>query len=208
MTDSAEFALRGPRLTLRVPTAADAPALYGLASDPEVTRWFSWGPYAEPAEAEAYLARLPAQRERGTQLDLIQVDAQHGPIGITGLSEFSYRDRRAMVGTWFAQRAWGSGANTESKALMAHLAFEILGLARLGAYANVENGRSQRALEKTGFVKEGILRAWHRHGDEQLDVAVYGLLPGEWKNGPLGEVPVTVDGEVPSTFLSLLAART
>lgn len=208
MPEDAFFALRGPRLTLRVPTASDAAALYGLASDPEVTRWFSWGPYAEPAEAEAYLARLPAQRERGTQLDLLQVDAEHGPIGITGLSEFSYRDRRAMVGTWFAQRAWGTGANTESKALMAHLAFELLGLARLGAYANVANGRSQAALEKTGFRKEGVLRAWHRHGGQQLDVAVYGMLPEEWRSGPLAEVPIEVDGEVPSTFTDLLAART
>lgn len=207
MNDSAEFALHGPRLTLRIPAPDDAGALFGLASDPEVTRWFSWGPYSEPAEAEAYLARLPAQRERGTQLDLLQIDAAHGPIGITGLSEFSYRDRRAMVGTWFAKAAWGSGANTESKALMAHLAFGILGLERLGAYANVANGRSQRALEKTGFVKEGVLRRWHRHGDELLDVAVYCMLPGEWREGPLSEIPIRVEGAVPQTFLDLLAAR-
>lgn len=207
MTETGEFALRGPRLTLRIPAASDAPALYRLASNPAVTKWFSWGPYREPAEAEAYLGRLPAQRERGTQLDLLQVDPQHGAIGITGLSEFSYRDRRAMVGTWFAQDAWGTGANTESKALMAHLAFELLGLARLGAYANVANGRSQGALEKTGFTREGVLRAWHRHGDDQLDVAVYGMLPHEYREGPLGAIPIEVDGEVPKTFLDLLAAR-
>jgi hypothetical protein len=35
---------RGRSLSLRYPTAHDAPALFELASDPEVTRFFSWGP--------------------------------------------------------------------------------------------------------------------------------------------------------------------
>lgn len=200
------LALSGPTMTVRIPGRSDATALYRLASDPEVTKWFSWGPYQETAEARAYLDRLPGQRETGRQLDLLQVHHRLGPVGITGLSEFSYRDRRAMVGTWLGRDAWGVGANTESKALMFHLAFELLGLARLGAYANVENTRSQRALEKVGFVKEGVLRGWHRHGDRQLDVAVYGMLPQDWRDGPLSQVPVQVEGEVPPSFLTLLQA--
>lgn len=200
------LALRGPTMTVRIPVPGDATALYRLASDPEVTKWFSWGPYQETAEARAYLDRLPAQRERGTQLDLLQVHHTLGPVGITGLSEFSYRDRRAMVGTWLGKDAWGIGANTEGKALMAHLAFELLGLARLGAYANTDNGRSQAALEKVGFKREGVLRGWHRHGDRQLDVAVYGMLESDWRSGPLIDTPIEVEGAVPSSFLTLLAA--
>lgn len=200
------LALHAPTLTLRIPEPGDATALYRLANDPEVTKWFSWGPYHETAEARAYIDRLPEQRERGTQLDLLQVHRELGPVGITGLSEFSYRDRRAMVGTWFGKQAWGIGANYEGKALMAYLAFELLGLARLGAYANTENVRSQRALEKVGFQQEGILRGWHRHGDRQLDVAVYGMLEDDWRSGPLIDTPVRVEGEVPASFVTLLAA--
>ncbi|MEH3053694.1 MAG: GNAT family protein [Patulibacter minatonensis] len=207
MADAADhLALHAPTVTLRIPEPGDATALYRLASDPEVTKWFSWGPYQETAEARAYLDRLPGQRERGTQLDLLQIHSSYGPVGITGLSEFSYRDRRAMVGTWFGQRAWGTGANLEGKALMAHLSFALLGLVRLGAYANTENVRSQKALEKVGFQQEGVLRGWHRHGDRQLDVAVYGMLEDDWKNGPLADIPVRVDGQVPASFTTLLAA--
>jgi ribosomal-protein-alanine N-acetyltransferase len=89
---------------------------------------------------------------------------------------------------------------------MFHLAFELLGLERVGAYANVANERSQGALEKVGFVKEGVLRGWHRHGTAQLDVAVYGLLASDWQAGPLRDVPVQVEGTVPSSFTTLLAA--
>lgn len=200
------FALHGPNVTLRLPRAGDAGALFRLASDPRVTEWFSWGPYREEGDAAAYLARLPDQRERGVQLDLLQEHAELGVVGITGLSEFSYRDRRAMVGSWLGHSAWGTGINTESKALMAHLAFELLGLERLGAYANVANGRSQRALDKAGYTREGVLRRWHRHGQRQLDVAVYGLLPDEWRASPHARLPVRVEGEPPSSFTELLSA--
>src|SRR3954469_18086469 len=145
------FAVSGPTLTLRLPEPADAAALFGLASDPEVTRFFSWGPYEEESEARAYLERLPAQRERGEHLDLVVVHHEDGPIGITGISEISRRDRRGMVGTWFGRRWWGTGVNAESKALVASLAFRVLGFERLGAYTNVQHGRSQAALESIGF---------------------------------------------------------
>src|SRR6185436_5883912 len=114
-------------------------ALFALASDPDVTRWFSWGPYTSLDEPRAYIERLAGERERGQQLDLLVVHRDHGPAGITGLSEFSARDRRCMVGTWLGRRFWGTGVNREAKALVAHLAFGVLGLQRLGAYSNVEN---------------------------------------------------------------------
>lgn len=197
---SASIALHGPTLTLRLPRADDAAALLALAGDPEVTRWFSWGPYTSLQQPAAYLERLPGQRERGEQLDLLIVHAEHGPAGITGLSEFSWRDGRAMVGTWFGRRFWGTGANRESKALVAHLAFAVLGLHRLGSYSNPANERSTRALLGVGFRHEGVLRHWHRHGDRHLDVNVFGMLRDEWAAGPLADVAVTVEGDAGAVF--------
>ncbi|MFA9271429.1 MAG: GNAT family N-acetyltransferase [Baekduiaceae bacterium] len=202
MTTTQQFALQGPTLTLRIPTLSDAPALFALASDPDVTRWFSWGPYTEETQARAYLERLPGQRRRGEQLDLVQEHRDHGIIGITGLSEFTPRDRRALVGTWFGKAFWGTGANAESKALMCHLGFDLLGLERITSIANVDNARSRRALEKAGFLHEGVLRGWHRHGDRQLDVAIVGLLRGDWEAMPERHVAYTVTGTPPEAFLT------
>jgi len=192
--------LHGPTLVLRYPRPDDAPALLELASDPEVTRWFSWGPYRTVDEPLAYIDRLEGERDRGEKLDLLIVHREDGPIGITGLAELSRRDRRAMVGTWLGRRWWGSGANAESKALVAHLAFEVLDLARLAAYSNPDNARSIVALERLGFVREGVLRSWHRHGDVHHDVAVLGLLRAEWETSSLHSVPVSVEGEPPPAF--------
>jgi len=192
--------LHGPTLTLRLPEPGDAPALLELAGDPEVTRWFSWGPYTGLDQPLAYIERLAGQRERGEQIDLLVVHREHGPAGITGLNEFSPRDLRCMVGTWFGQRFWGTGANRESKALVAHLAFAVLGMHRLGSYSNPENVRSTKALLGVGFSHEGVLRHWHRHGDDYYDVNVFGMLREEWETGPLADVPVRVEGEAPSAF--------
>lgn len=196
-----DLALTGPTLRVRIPRCDDAPALYAAASDPEVTRWFSWGPYSTEAEARAYLARLPKQRERGDQLDLVIDHLDAGPIGISGLSEFARRDRRATIGTWLGRPWWGTGANHETKALMCHLAFALLGLDRVGAYSNVEHARSQRALERIGFQREGVLRRYHRHGGRALDVVIFGLLREDWENGPLAPVPVAVAGAPPPAFV-------
>jgi ribosomal-protein-alanine N-acetyltransferase len=192
--------LRGPHLTLRLPDPADAPALLALASDPEVTRWFSWGPYASVEEPLAWIAAQEAERERGGHLDFVVHDREHGPIGVTGLTELSRRDRRAMVGTWFGREHWGTGANAESKALIAHLAFEICGLARIGAYSNPENVRSANALERVGFTREGTLRGWHRHGERRLDVHVFGMLRADWEDGPLREVRIAAIGRPPALW--------
>lgn len=191
----------GPNLTLRYAEPSDAPALLRLASDPEVTRFFSWGPYRTVDEPLAWIAKLPGQRERGEQLDLLVVHREHGPIGVTGLVELSVRDRRAIVGTWFGRAFWGTGANAESKALIARLAFDHLGLDRVGAYADVNNARSQAALAKVGFVREGVLRGWHRHGETVHDVAMYGLLRSDFERSPLSAVQAELRGELPEQFV-------
>ena len=190
----------GPTLSLRYAQAGDAPRLFELASDPAVTRFFSWGPYTEPEQPHGYISSLAVKRERGELLDFLIVHREDGPIGVTGLSELSARDRRATVGSWFGHRWWGSGANLESKALITALAFERLGMDRLTAWANTRNGRSQVALERVGFKREGVLRGWHRHGDAVHDVVVFGMLRAGWVRSRLKGVPVSIEGTAPPAF--------
>ena len=190
---------RGPTLTLRYPAPGDAPALFALASDPEVTRFFSWR-YEREEDAAAWVAGRAAAREAGEWLEWAIEHRSHGVAGITGLTEPSRRDRRAVTGTWLGRRFWGAGVNDEAKAILARLAFDGCGLERIGAYASTGNPRSQRALEKLGFVHEGTLRSFHRHGDRVHDVDVLGLLRADWLDSPLAAVPAELGGEPPAAF--------
>jgi ribosomal-protein-alanine N-acetyltransferase len=191
----------GPTLELRYATSADVPRLFALGADASVTRFFSWGPYESEAEPAAYVEALAERRDRGEQLDFLIVHRADGPIGVTGLSELARRDRRATVGSWLGRDWWGSGANFESKALITALAFRRLGMHRLTAWANTRNGRSQAALERVGFRREGVLAAWHRHGDEYHDVVVFSLLASAWAGSALAGVEVGFEGALPEAFV-------
>lgn len=195
-----DLVVTGPATRLRYATAEDAPRLFELARDPEVTRFFSWT-YERVEDAEGWIAGLAAKRESGELLDFVIEHREHGLVGSTGLGEFSPRDRRAMIGTWLGREHWGSGVNAESKALICALAFETLGLGRVGAYTSPENPRSERALQNLGFVREGELRAWQRHRGRSRDVAIHGLLRSEWEASPLQDVDADVSGAPPAAWL-------
>jgi ribosomal-protein-alanine N-acetyltransferase len=192
--------VRGPTLTLRYPRPDDAATLFELARDPAVVRFFSWGPYEHESEALDFIQSLEQKRETGRRLELAIADEDDRPLGITGLSELSVRDRRAVVGTWLGRRHWGSGANRESKALVLALAFRRLGLRRVTAFAHPENARSLAALERVGFTREGVLRDWHIHRGTPRDVAILRLLRQDFERGPLAEVPVEIEGEPPAAW--------
>jgi ribosomal-protein-alanine N-acetyltransferase len=198
--------VRGPTLTLRYAGPDDAPAMFELGRDAEVTRFFAWS-YERPEQAAEWVAGLPARRESGSLLDFLVVHRERGIVGVTGLSELARRDRRATVGTWFGRAHWGTGANRESKALICALAFRRLGLERLTAYTSTQNPRSQAALERAGFRREGELRAFHRHPSGVHDVLVFGLLRSDWEASALHEVPVEIEGEPPPAFVVSGASR-
>jgi [ribosomal protein S5]-alanine N-acetyltransferase len=198
-----ELEVRGPELILRYARADDAPALYALASNPDVTRFFSWGPYTDESEAAAYVRSLTRKRADGERLEMVIVHPEGGVIGVTGLSEFSLRDHRAVIGTWHGREWWGTGANRQSKALVLALAFRGLGLERVTAWCGADNGRSQKALERLGFVHEGVLRRWHVHRGDPKDVISYSMLREEWEAGELAREPAEIVGEVPVQFKPL-----
>ena len=71
---------------------------------------------------------------------------------------------------------------------------------RLTAWANTRNGRSQVALERVGFRREGVLRSFHRHGDVLHDVVVFGMVRNGWMRSPLYGVHTRIEGTSPPAF--------
>ena len=193
--------VHGPNVRLRLPRDSDSRRLFELASDPEVTRFFSWGPYGTEDDAKAWLATLPDRRESGEALELAIVDRDDWLIGIIAVLEVSARDRRAVVGIWLGQAYWGTGASAEAEALLAHLVFGPLRMERLAAWVDVRNLRSQRAFERLGYVREGVLRGLHRHADERRDLVAYAVLREDFEGLEMASVPVTVHGDPPPAFV-------
>jgi len=191
--------MTGPTLTLRYAQPADAASLFEISSDVETTRYMSWGPHKYVAQTERFIAGVPGQRERGEELGFL-VTRDGALLGHIALMEPRPRDRSAVIGTWLHRDYWGTGVNTEAKAIMAALAFRKMGMERLSVYAAVTNERSRAALSKVGFTEEGVLRRFHLHGDTWHDLMVGSILREEFESLPLAEVPVQIEGDLPEVW--------
>jgi ribosomal-protein-alanine N-acetyltransferase len=186
---------------LRFAVPDDAEQLFKLGEDPAVTRFFSWGPYTSIEQPQKYIADLQGKRDSGALLEFVIVKRETDEIvGVTGLTEFSKRDHRAVVGSWLGHKHWGTGVNVASKSLVLGLGFRKLGLERISSYSHVRNGRSKAALERIGFVSEGILHGWHWHHGEPQDVNIHCLQREIYERSEIGSDPIEITGSVPAQF--------
>ncbi len=149
----------------------------------EVFRWLSVrAPASESAAAEQVLVAL-AGRARGERFAYAQIDASSGEFaGTTSFYEVNPALRTIAIGhTWLGRRWWRTGHNTESKLLMMGHAFDTLGAARLVWHTDVNNTRSQTAIERLGAVKEGILRKHRIRPDGSWrDTVQYAMTDDDW----------------------------
>src|SRR3712207_9122412 len=100
--------IRGPALSLRFPSPGDAPALFALARDPEVTRFFSWS-YAEERDAAGWISGRSAAREAGEWLGWGGGHRDHGPGRGHGPPRGNPRGPPAGAGPRGGGGVWGPG---------------------------------------------------------------------------------------------------
>ena len=85
-------------------------------------------------------------------------------------------------GTWYGPEFQRTAVNTECKYLLLKYAFESLGAIRVQLKTDSRNIRSQRAIERIGGVKEGVLRNHMILPDGTIRHSVfYSILDSEWE---------------------------
>ena len=97
---------------------------------------------------------------------------------------YSKEHRRAEMGYDLMSEHWGDGYMTEAVEAMVSYGFNKLGLERIEATVDPENGASIRTLEKNGFKQEGLLRQRVRKWGQYEDVVLSAILQQEWRNAP------------------------
>ena len=180
--------LDAARVRLRRITPDDAQALFGVFSDPEVMRYWSRPAMTAIAEAEKLVGDILADYASGEALPLAIARTSDGVLlGNCTLFHFHEASRRAEIGYALARPFWGHGYMHEALQALVGFAFGCLDLNRLEADIDPRNAASGRALDRLGFVAEGLLRQrWIVNG-EVSDSRVYGLLRGDWRGLPFGE---------------------
>jgi ribosomal-protein-alanine N-acetyltransferase len=170
-----------PRLSLRWIAEDDVDALYEIFSDPQVVRYWAFGPLANREAAAAMQREIAESNLKETSWKWgIALRENNRLIGTATLFNFSMSNGRAEIGYAMGRSYWGKRYMNEAlTALIVH-AFEAVKLRRLEADVDPRNAPSIRTLERLGFQREGFLRErWHVEGEIQ-DAYFYGLLKHEW----------------------------
>ncbi len=103
-------------------------------------------------------------------------------VGSTRIHDYSPTDRSLEIGwTWLVPDVWRTHVNTECKFLLLRYSFETLNCIRVQLKTDGRNLRSQRAIERLGAIKEGVLRK-HRLVQSGFfrDSVYYSILAEEW----------------------------
>ncbi|HKI00924.1 MAG TPA: GNAT family protein [Thermoanaerobaculia bacterium] len=118
----------------------------------------------------------------GASLYTIFVQATGEAAGMTGYLEIRSRHRGLEIGrTLIARSHQGTRVNPESKYLLLRHAFEDLEAVRVQFKTDVTNLQSQRAIEKLGARREGVLRRFQvRTNGFARDAVVYSIVADEW----------------------------
>jgi ribosomal-protein-alanine N-acetyltransferase len=133
--------------------------------------------YFAPDGQRGVIERLLEQQAAKVCLPLMIVDEFGGIAGtVTLQSIIRGAFQSCSVGYWLAESAQGRGLATRAVAEATEIAFEALGLHRVQAETLPHNLRSQRVLDRLGFVQYGRAEAYMHIADEWQDHLLYQLL--------------------------------
>ena len=131
---------------------------------------------------EYFVTALDPGALGGQQTFVIRDTASNALIGMTRLYEINPKERTALIGyTWYTPSVWGQVHNRECKLLMLQYIFEEMHFNRVEFRVAHQNIRSQKAVEKIGGVKEGVLRKHGYRNDGSIrHTVIYSIIDDEW----------------------------
>jgi [ribosomal protein S5]-alanine N-acetyltransferase len=169
-------------LCLREFEKDDAQDVYRFASDPEVLTFSPWG-LSSLDSAKNWVEEMIRFRNETPRLTFefgICEKSDKKVIGTCRLGIKNAETREGYIGFTLSKDKWQKGYATEvARALLAH-GFNQLGLHRIYATSAPLNGASHRVLEKSGMVREGLLRKNVLLRGAWRDSVLFAILEEDW----------------------------
>ena len=137
----------------------------------------------EPENTRKYIEDALAMREAGNRFAFAVTEADTGKVlGCTSYHDILPAVKRVEIGwTWYAKSVQRSHVNTACKLLLLTHAFETLGCHVVGWRTDNFNFASQKAIERLGAKKDGVIRGHALRRDGTIrDTVMYSLRSGEW----------------------------
>jgi len=165
------------RLRLRRPVTTDAERIFETyAQDRDVTRYLEWIPHTSVETTKKFIAFCQDRWTNAVAFPYVITRKDDGAL--LGMIEARPNGHRANFGYVLARSYWGNGFMPEAIAAIVKITLEPPTVFRMEAICDVENKASARALEKSGFLREGLLRRYMIHPNispEPRDSLLYAL---------------------------------
>jgi N-acetyltransferase len=175
--------LTGTHVRLEPMTEAHIPALAEIGVGQPFWHFMLYGDMNSEEDMQNWVRDILARAEKGTDLPFVVTHLASGRVaGATRYLNIISKDRGLEIGgTWYGPDFQRTPVNTECKYLLLRHAFETLGCIRVQLKTDSRNERSQRAIERIGAVKEGVLRNHMILPDGHYRHSVfYSILDAEW----------------------------
>ena len=159
-------------IKLRKWNEADLDSLVKYANNHDVAKWLTNGfphPYTQE-DGKAYLSMIA--NDNPTKVFAIDVNGEAvGSIGI--FPQEDIHEKNAEIGYWLAENHWGQGIMSEAIQKIVEYGFQTFDIVRVFARPFSTNLKSQRILEKAGFVLEARLKNALFKDGEFMDELIY-----------------------------------
>jgi N-acetyltransferase len=176
--------LTGKYVRLEPMTEAHIPGLTEIGAGQTFWDFMLYGNINTEEEMRGWVMDILSRAEKETDLPFVAIHLASGRVaGATRYLNIMPKDRGLEIGgTWYGTEFQRTGVNTECKYLLLKHAFETLGCIRVQLKTDLRNERSQRAIERIGAVKEGVLRNHMILPDGRIRHSVYySILDTEWE---------------------------
>ncbi len=138
----------------------------------------------EPDQTHAYIESALEQRIEGKRFAFAVIDLLSGKVlGTTSYHDILPEIGRVEIGyTWYAKSCQRTHFNTTCKLLLMTHAFEFLNCNVIGWRTDNFNYASQRAIERLGAKRDGVIRGHAIRRDGTIrDTVMYSVVRGEWR---------------------------
>jgi RimJ/RimL family protein N-acetyltransferase len=154
-------------------------ALAAMLADPDILR-FTRVPEPTPADfPQEWLRLYEAGRRDGTREGFAAFDADGRFVGVALAFGIDRAEAEAELGYMVAPEARGRGLATAMLRALTDWAFAEAGVQRVRLVVDVENPASLRVAERSGYVREGVMRSQHLKQGIRVDAALWSRLPSD-----------------------------
>ncbi|MEN6670932.1 GNAT family protein [Psychrobacter sp. B38] len=134
----------------------------------------------EPNQVIDYINTADSMADRQA---FVVIDERTGKaIGSTSFHDILPLTKCLEIGyTWYAKSYWQTHVNTTCKLMLLTYIFETLEYQTVGWRTDIDNHCSQKAIERLGAKKDGVIRGNRVRRDGVISSTVmYSLLKSEW----------------------------